>query len=406
MRRLQRPASRQLSVSSRHGSMAPVAMMGLVAVIAATGLTVDRLWLDAAQVELTSAAESAALRGGRLLAGDERLQKDPNWSNQLRLARAAAADIAYSNLIAGAPVELDQSEDADIRFGRLVRRQSEGKTVFVETETAPTSVVVHAEHSRSRQNPVARFFDGWASTSGGDVVARAEASVDNRIAALQPLNGVPIPVLPMAILRHDTESCALRGWDDQIEQRNGSDEFRFDEQSGKVIEEPDGIPEMLLRSTEIDGDPLEANVHLFAIAPHASLSTIVEHVQRGWLDRDLPDDLNPLRLDRGSIDFEALSGFNGSIPSELARLVGEPRIVFLFDSYESIGSSEGGRVRCVGAVAARIMSIAIRGDGLCQMIVQPTVLTTRTAVLGSETVTDGDWDRLANRYIYKLQLTY
>lgn len=385
--------------------MAPAAIMALVVVISGVALVLDSIWLDAAEVELQTAAESAALASCGTLATDDLLKVEYDQKSIIDRARERGASIASTNKLAGRSVELDDSDDGDIRFGRIVVDNA-GRERFVETPHRPTSVVVRAEHSRSRNNPVALFLHGLTGQSAGDVKTHAEASLDNRIVGLQPLNGVPIPALPLAILKSDPKNRGLETWDNAIINRQGADRFCYHEDTGEIAEGADGIPEITLRTAGRDEKIENSNMFLFASRPSVTRDDIARHIRIGWGDDDLPGGVEGLRLHRRHHEFLTLNGVGGSLSRDLESIVGECRIVFLYDEFESDGRSREGRIRCITAVAGRILSIQIHDGDACEIVFQPGVLTTRTALLASETLVQGSWDRLANPYIYKLRLTH
>lgn len=429
----------------RGGFLAPAALIALVVVLGAAGLVIDRLWLDNAQVELTNAAEAAALAGARSLATDALLLETVDEDGLVNDARSAALRIARENRIAGEAVMLDPADDGDVRIGCLVQNDA-GHTVFLETSHEPTSVVVNAAHNRERNNPVVRFFDGWSSSRGADIAARAEATVDNRIVGFRPLDGQPVPALPLAILRQSNDERTPT-WQRDIEQRLGGDRFSIDPDTGAVIEQPDGIPEIVLRDTgappigetsvaarsstagsiESDATPtVEANseerassdgdssnqaaaaqrvrnAYAFVLNPRASTADIARQFRHGWLADDFPEGLDTLRTDRGPLTLTTLDSLGGAVADALLDVVGQQRIVFLFDSVTTGRGTD--RVHCVATVAGRVMFCNPNSQAGCEIVFQPTVLTTRTAVLAHETVTQGPSDRFANRYTYKLQLT-
>ena len=402
--------------SKRRGSMALAAMMSLLVIIGGVAIALDRLWLDSAKTELEVAVEAAALRGGQFLASDDLLRLESDIDARLELARREAGNIANQNLIAGDPVELDITPEGDIRFGRLVHRDRTEEDVFVETTDRPTSVVVRGLHSRSRNNPVALFLNSVSGNEGADVSALSEASIDNHVVGLHPLVGVPIPVLPIAILSECDDDDRRESWSSQIENRKGTDQYAFDELTGAVTEGPDGIPEIRLRSAVRRGKPEEANVHLFDVNGSSSVKQPVGHVRNGWGERDMPKHLPELRLDQESHKFETVNGINGPVPSVLEELIGECRILFLYDEFVPTGRSGAGRVQITGAVAGRVLSVKELGDDSCELIIQPGVMTTRTARLAAKSErsrldgghkgdSEGATEKLANRYIYKLQIT-
>ena len=403
--------------SKRRGSMALAAMLSLLVIVGGVAIALDRLWLDSAQTELESAVEAAALRGGQLLASDDLLRLDADIETRLEQARRDAGSIAGENLLAGKPVELDLSPEGDIRFGRLVRRERTREDVFIETTDRPTSVVVRGLHSRSRNNPVATFLNSVSDNEGADVSALSEATIDNRIVGFQPVAGVPIPALPLAILREVKEGDTRESWLIQIEDRQGADQYGYDEQTGLVTDGPDGIPEIRLRSAIRRGDPKKANVHLFDVNGVSTDEELLLHMQNGWHDQDLPKNLTELRFDEhSSHDFETTGGIHGAAPRVLEELIGQCRILFLYDQFLPTGRSGSGRLQVTQAVAGRVLSVEILDDDGCELIIQPGVMTTRTAVLassdtdsksGRRTKRDREdrSEKLANRYIYKLQIT-
>ncbi len=387
------------SSSTRRGSFAPAVIVALVAVVSCVALVLDKLWLEAARSELQTGVEAAALGAGRFLATDDLLRANSDNLLRVEKARQAALQVATRNTIAGRAVELDFGPEGSIRFGKLIQNESDGETLFIETDENPTSVVVLGEHTRAKDNPVAMFWQGVGGVNSADVAARAEATVDNRIVAFRPLQGVPIPILPMAILKDDSKR-ERPSWKQDIELRKGRDENGYDEATNTVTQQPDGIPEILLTSTAYQGNPAKANVHIFSLNMNTLQSDMLRHVQSGWSLQDFPADEPEFRLDRGPMSFPAVPDWSGTMPNELHNLIGQCRIVLLYEAYS------GGDVTCREAVAGRILNVSVGQDGSCKMVFQPGVLTTRTGVLAQETLVPLTAQVGPNKYVYKLQLTF
>ena len=218
----------QFRLAGRRGFITPLIAVALLVVMAAIALVLDRLWLDAAMVELTGTAESSALAAGRQLAGDDLLRPGKASQHRIDQARQAAARIAERNLVAGHPVTLDTDPDGDIRFGRLVLDQESGRTKFLQTRSNPSTVVVTAKRTRSRNNPLALLFAQLTRQPAGDVATRVEATIDNRVIGVRPFDGVAVPGFPLAILKSDPEGKRKDTWDAAIEQRCGQDRYSFD----------------------------------------------------------------------------------------------------------------------------------------------------------------------------------
>ena len=138
--------------NNRRGMLTPMIAFALVVVMAAVALLLDRLWLDAAAVELVTCAEASALAAAGELANDDLLQTHFDSKRRITAARRAAVDVAYQNRVCGSPVTLDSSASGDVRFGRLVLDPETGETRFLETIHDPTSVMVTGRKTKSRNN--------------------------------------------------------------------------------------------------------------------------------------------------------------------------------------------------------------------------------------------------------------
>ena len=402
--------------SKRRGSMTLVAMMSLLVIVGGVALALDRLWLDNAKTELEIAVEAAALRSGQLLASDDLLRPDADIESRLQHARHEAGRIARENFIAGKPVELNLDAEGDIRFGRLIHRERTGEYVFVETIDSPTSVVVRGLHSRSRNNPVATLLNGATGNAGADVSTLSEASIDNRIVGFQPLAGVPIPALPLAILENAKDGDSRESWANQIEDRQGLDQYGYDERTGEITRGSDGIPEIHLRSVLRRGDPDKANVHVFDVNGSSTIDGLMGQFPDGWTEQDLPKPLAGFRLNEGTDEFDTVDGIHGSTPRVLEETIGQCRILFLYENFLANGRSGAGRIEISRPVAGRVLSVEVLQDDGCKLIIQPGVMTTRTAILTDDDAgSNSDWsnrrssaddsEQVANRYIYKLQIT-
>ena len=168
----------------RRGSIVIVVAAALLVVGACLALVFDRLWLDAAQVELQAAAEAAALAGAGQLATDARL--NPKSVDLTTPARDAAIAIGQKNFSVGTAVNLQDGEHGDVQIGTIEMSPDTGEAEFVADTESPTTCVVKAARLRSQGNPIALLIRTASGRTSGDAQAFAEASVDNRIIGVQP----------------------------------------------------------------------------------------------------------------------------------------------------------------------------------------------------------------------------
>jgi hypothetical protein len=390
--------------------MAPLVAVSLVVTMAGVALVLNRLWIDAAGAELTNAAESAALAAAGELAGDPLLydgasSADSRSRERLTSARRLAARIAARNRVAGSPVELDSSPNGDIRFGRLAINHQQRLTRFLETDIAPTTVVVTARGARRRANPVFLLMQGLAGRPAADVSRIAEATIDNRIVGLRPFAGVPVPALPIAILQLDPLGERTDCWDVQIEQRQGRDEYRFSRSAGRVVRGSDGWPEIVLVSAAPKTPAGDTNIQCIDVGTALQMGGMLRQVQDGWTVDDVNSHGGQLLVGKDPLQFNCAGTIPRELSTALQEQIGRIRICLLYSNHKATGPGSLGTLDGTALVAGRIMAVRRQADGVCLVTMQPAVVTTRTAILADATTAGDQTDSGRNRYIYKLQLT-
>jgi hypothetical protein len=408
MKSMKQPCNREASGSNRHGMMTPAIAVALLAVMTCAALVLDRLWIDAAVLELATVAEGAALAAGRELAGDDLLRADADSQKRIEQGKQAAALVARENLVAGDRVEFDLRHDGDVRFGRLVQVAATGKVRFIETAHSPTSVVVTAWRNRERGNPLAMLLHRKGGQQDADVVFRAEATIDNRIAGVRPGDDIAVPALPLAIWKNGAPGCEQESWEPHIEQRAGKDRFAYDPSTGRVSAGSDGLPEIVLRSRSWQSgvnQPQLPNFQLVDLRNDLRCDRLARQILGGWRSKDLSEYGGEIDLAGGPWSLTGSDFVEPECVDAFRQMVGQCRICFLYDEYQPMGNAGLATVRCVELVAGRIMSIRIVDDGSCEIVFQPGIVTTRTAVLAAEVSSNPSAQSREHRYIYKLYLS-
>lgn len=384
--------------------MIPLVVVSLLVVLSGVALVLDFLWLSGARVELQTAVEASALHGATCLVNDESLLHPDATDGKLEKVRHSAARLASQNIVCGGPVALDAAADGDVRCGVRVRDDDSGADCFLETNHRPNTVVVHAKMSRYRGNPVALFLSGLTGQPFGDVAALAQATADNRVCGLRPLDGTTVPALPLAILAFDSAGRRKDTWHEQILKGCGPDRFGWNADLGRITETSDGIPEIVLRGADEEKHVPGTNCRWIDIGNNLDNDNLIRQVRNGWSKDDLTAFDEQLVLGSQSKDIAARACRHQDVWRSLDNVIGECRVCLLYFDLELPKVGKPHKVRCVAPIAGRVVKVDRDNQNRPLIVFQPGVLVTRTAVLASECGVS-EKDVAPNAYLYKLCLT-
>ncbi len=372
----------QQLATDRRGSLMPAIAFALLVVGAVAALVLNRLWIDAAEVELRNAAEAAALSAAREYLGDHLLLPQVDFDQIALQAKQRAAVLSLSNRVAGRPVEIsfDNNGDGDIYFGYEHYDAETGESTFIESNSQATGVAVRTYKSRQLGNPINLFFAGVSGQPEADAIAYAQVSFDNVIDHFRPTRLLPIPALPLAVLASDPTGNRTDTWDAQITNKQGADLYRFDSQTRTVVEGSDGIPEMTLRSVPLNTDPLLANVQLLDFNNELGEQKMIQQIRKGLYSVDL-ELLNGIIPAQNSFSISGSANITTPVQLSLETQIGQQKLCLLYLSQEPTTVPGWSNLVCQRIVAIRVMRVIPETEESCTIIVQPTVMTTKTAVL-------------------------
>ncbi len=393
------------SSPSRAGSIVPLLAISLLVIMGGVALVVDRIWIDAARVELLAAAESAALAGARELAGDDLLRPGASVDQRIAAAESTASQIAALNRVAGQTVSLQTGEDGDVRVGQMVAANN-GQNQFLETKRNPTCVFVQARLTRDRGNPVALLFRELTGQPAAELAIVATAAVDNRVVGVQPREGFAVPAYPLGILALDPTGQRPDTWQVQVENRLGLDLFGYDISSHSVTPGPDGIPEILLTGLDPTGQK-KPNVCLIDVGNGLGSGNIARQIAGGLTVDDFQAVGGQLLLPGSPVTRPATTIIDGTAAKALANMAGECRICLLYrETAPGSGAVGVAPATCTGIVAGRVMQVTAAPGAPTLIVFQPGVAATRTALLDSSTSGSppGGPGGQRNKYLYKISL--
>ena len=418
MKRFQRSHITVSQAAGRRGVITPLAAMVLLVVLAGIALVVNRLWLDAASLEVTTCIETAVLAAGQELAADELLKEKPNYQTLMERAEKAANQAIILNTVAGQRIGIPLTKDKNLIFGKSVPIADTDEKRFLQTDHQPMSIQLKAQQTSRLNNPVADLMSEVTGTYQEKVRGQIEASIDNHIIGIRPFENVSIPAFPLAILKNDPSGKHTETWELQINQKKGKDEYRFNPETKMVSRGSDGIPEIQLTGKPRRGNISDANLQLLDFGSLHNSESVERQILSGLTRQDLKDYHGELLFNAGPIQVNCSPEIEDNEQDAFQKMTGQCRICFLYDKVESTSRSHTGIVDCTNMVAGRIMSIKRLENQTCEIILQPGVMTTRTGILAkakppvtdsqsasnSKTKTDNDQQR-KNKYIYKLYLT-
>lgn len=418
MKRYQRTHITRPQHVGRRGVITPLAAMVLLAVMAGIALIVNRLWLDAATLEVTTCIETAVLAAGHELASDELLKEKPDYNKLMQRAEKSANRAIKLNTVAGQRIGIQLTKGDNLLFGKTVPVAETGERQFLQTDHEPLSVQIKTDHASRLNNPVAELLSEVTRTNLGTPGTQIEASIDNHVIGIRPFENVAVPAFPLAILNDDPTGKHTETWELQIIQKKGNDEYQFDPKTGKVTRGSDGIPEIKLTGKPRRGDIADANMQILDFGSEFNSEAVVRQILAGLTRQNLKQFHGELVFNAQPVEIKCSPNIENAEQSAFKDMLGQCRICFLYNKVNATPRSYNGIADCTKLVAGRIMAVKRLENQACEIILQPGVITSRAVVLAkpkpaenanasaSNTKPTADGKKQStNKYIYKLYLT-
>ncbi len=184
-------------------------------------------------------------------------------------------------LVAGRPLELEM--DRDVSVGAYAASATTGERELLTNVADPRTVVVLPAFLKNRGNPLALLIRGLHGPDVAELTYRAEASVDNRVRGVRPLDGSCVPALPIAILRRELTDERRPSWETDIESRKGADNYGFDLETLRIVDSPDGIPEIELTAGATADEGREANLAVLGLGNELRGSLVAGQIAKDWM---------------------------------------------------------------------------------------------------------------------------
>ncbi|MEW4487756.1 hypothetical protein AB1L42_06715 [Thalassoglobus sp. JC818] len=396
---------------SRRGSLIPAVAVAIVVFGGAMALVLNRFWISIGQEELETVVQSAALSAATQLASDDLLRDrfDDRWHiERLNVIRENVEEFVSADRVMGKQPVIPQV--SGIEFGRLVSSSLTGQVNFLQTNAFPNTVLVTGVCRESDRNSVSLLMPFLTGRSKADLLKRAEASIRNDIVGLRPFVDVGIPMWPLGLLN-----------DDEVEQvfslESGSassrleDQYSWDSATGSVLNEPDGLPEIVV---EFHSDPALATGCVIELGNRLESATVQIQIEFGITASQLENSGGWIDFQQFPVSKNCGWTIDQGVFDRLKSKIGQARIVGLCTATaEEAETSQQAEV--VGTavlkrlVGARLMSVQQTSTSTIAVF-QEAVVCTRTAVpagSGSPAFSELSFTENAglHPYIYRVELT-
>lgn len=267
------------------------------------------------------------------------------------------------------------------------------------------------------QNSVPQFFAGLTGSERANLGVRACVKLEHAPVGFRPGENLSVPMLPFAICdrviseeSNETDSIASEVgstsastaggyWSSNMESGKGQDAWSWNAESRQFETGPDGLPEL---TVTIYSTTSAGHEDAFIPMPFGASGVVGTTSYARWIEGGLTiEDL--ANAGQTEIRFPGKMNVGLMTPADLPACksalqnkVGEPLIICLC----SMGEASGGAtsMNLMRPVSARVVSVTNAVSGSLRVVLQPSVLTTSTAV------TSASPSATLNRYIYSVRL--
>ncbi len=363
------PVRGQRPRRKRKGNILVLSAFLMIVLLALTAFAIDVGYMMVIRTELQRTADAAALAAAWELTTEE------DVLSAIPRARVAALDYAGRNPVGLKSPGLDTNTpneiDGDVVIGRIVDFHR-GSTMDFSDPEEYNAVQVRVRRDEIQNGQVPLFFARILGRDRVSLQAVATAAVTRNISGFRdPPLSTPLPILPIAI--------ELTTWEKIISPENPQDIYTWDSELKEVTSGQDDVGEGHLYPT-ITGAP--GNFGTLNIgANNNSASHLSDQILNGLSKADLDYHGGELRLDEnGQLHLNGDPGVSSTIVSELKEIIGQPRIIPVYN--ELVESGSNAVYTIIGFAGMRIMDVRRQGMKM-EVIVQAADVTSGGTIPGS-----------------------
>ncbi len=362
---------------NRRGSMAVLAALFLVILLACVAFAVDLGYLCLARSQAQNAADSAALAAAWRLLDEKRCQGSAGSTELLSQARDTAATFAAANKVAACAPRLGLNAGnelgGDVVFGRTT---SGGQMSNTGDFLSWNSVFVRIRRDAKLNGPVSLFFARSLGIRSAAIEAEAIATFQDGVRAFRVQAGSS-SLTPFAM--------SIQDWKNLLAGTGGADNWAWDPQTKTASAGADGAREVKLFTDSLEnGGIVPGNFGTLNIGPpNQGAPDLLRQIEHGLSAADLSHYGGELALNpsSGTLHLGGDTGVTSPVFSAAQTIAGKPITVFLYDSATHSGATSDFTI--VGFAGVRIMAVQGPGGGPGAIYVQPAVVIDNSAIPGT-----------------------
>ncbi len=393
--------------SKRRGLLTAWSAIALVAVGLCAIYAVNLGLISWTRTRAQDCADAAALAACRALLTDDLLLPDVSAGHvddRIRRCRRQAMAVARLYRDSG---RIPEVRPHHVHVWQRVHNADRNVWIPLTDSVRPDSVQVQVTNRSTPQDSSGRLAGaGLSGISRAIIDCRASAWICDRICGFQTGPDIAIPIAPLAIPQTDvgvlagTWSAVAPPPDSpsgstELSDTTADDRYSWDSETDSLSDHPDGLSELLLAVTRRTVEPAPGFLLPVELCPAAAGTTpFADRLRFGLTHEDTTAaGIRQLSFPRsdvaqaiGTDDFDALERV-------LTEIVGQKRIFPLV----RLGRP-GPNAELTSVVAARILAAERTGRDEIRVLLQPTVLSTASAVIRC------DGSGTPSRYVRRITL--
>lgn len=347
--------------------LSAIMMIGMLAMLA---MAVDVGYLCLARDQLQRSADAAAIAAAWELVDEAAVRRVSDGAALPARAAYKANEYAALNPVLRDAPQLG-SDDVDV--GYLANPSNRTLQLDTTGVFTPNAVRVRVRRTADQNGEVPFFIARFLGIDSMATEAEATAALLTSIRGFQvPTDRRNVDLLPFAM--------DLDTWCDML-QGVGTDQWRWDEATGRVLPGADGILEVNLYP---QGTGSPGNRGTVDIGSNSnSTADIARQIVHGVSPQDLEHHGGKLELDaQGQLGLNGDTGISAGVKDELNSIRGQKRIIPLFSSVAGPGNNA--QYTIVRFAGIRIMEVDLTGKSTSKrVIIQPATVKARGSIPSS-----------------------